>query len=269
MSTKSAIASMAMLRLGEDAFTDVDADGTPPADEVNAIWDVVLEETLGIGPEKGWKFSKSTYHGVDRDSITIASIAESTTSGDITITGTHTLVVGDMVELTGDTGYDGTYDVTTISTTTTFDVTATYVATGTGTAYWTSQKYSYRYARPTSCTKVVSVEAGGIELTDWIREGSWILTNLEGTEVDMEYVPAATSLTVANFPSYFVNVLWRKLAVQLSYKRVQRRAIGEELKTELELIYLPRAIAMDAREKYVKEESSSWVDAGRTTTVIE
>jgi len=26
---------------------------------------------------------------------------------------------------------------------------------------------------------------------------------------------------------------------------------------------------MDAREKYEKEESSSWVDAGRTTTVIE
>ena len=60
-------------------------------------------------------------------------------SGDITITGTHALIVGDMVTLSGSTGYDGDYVVTAISTTTTFDVTATFVATGTGTAKWTSE----------------------------------------------------------------------------------------------------------------------------------
>ena len=243
-------------------------DDTHPTDLCDAVWDAVLDEALNMGPEKGWRFARWSYYGVDRDSITITSIANSSTSGDITITGTHSLVVGDMVELTGDTGYDDTYVVNAISTTTTFDVTATYVATGTGTAYWTSNKYGYRYAYPT-CTKVTSVNVGGIELTDWVRRGQWILTNLEDTEVDIDYIHDASALTIANFPPHFVDVVWRLLAVHLAYSLVQSRVFGEQLKIELETIHLPRAIAMDARVEYVKEESHSWTAIGRTTTIIE
>jgi len=255
-----------LVRLGDDALTAT-TDDTTPADRCNTVYPLALIETLNIGPEKGWRFAKRSYSGIDRDSITIASIAESSTSGDITITGTHTLEVGDMVELTGDTGYDDTYDVTAISTTTTFDVTATFVATGTGTAKWTSEKYAYRFARPT-CTRVISVSVGGVELTDWVREGSWVLTNLESDEVDMQYIQDSDELTVADFPGHFVDVLWRKIAIHLCYGQVQSRTFTEQLMTELETVYLPRAIAMDAREQYVKEEDHSWTEIGRTKTII-
>jgi hypothetical protein len=268
MASKTDISNMAAIRLGMATFTDVDADGTVQANEMVAAWDEILDETLNLGPEKGWRFARRRKSGIDRDSITIASIANSATSGDITVTGTHALIVADMVELTGDTGYDDTYDVTAISTTATFDVTATYVATGTGTAYWTSEEFAYRFARPT-CTRITSVAVGGVELVDWVREGDWILTNEEDTEVDIKYVDAAANLTVAKFPPHFVNVMWRKLAVQVGYSRTQNRAIVEQLLTELETIYLPRAIAMDAREEYVREESNSWANAGRTQTTIE
>lgn len=263
MASLTEIYNLGLLRLGEEVLTDAEitANEENTAIVCNAIYSLVLDETLSMGPEKGWKFARRRHSGIDRDSITITSIANSSTSGDITITGTHALLVGDMVILTDDTGYDDTYDVTAISTTTTFDVTATFAATGTGTAYWTSEKYAYRYARPSS-NKVVSVSVGGIEITDWIREGQWILTNMEDEEVDMEYVHLGTALTVTNFPPHFVKVLYFNMAVHLAYDLVQSRALQNDLQIELENIHIPRAIGMDAKEVYVQEEDNSWQEAG-------
>ena len=267
--SKTSICNWAMLRVGEDIFTDVDADGTTTADKVNAIWDLSLENILDNGPEKGWQFAARTYHGVDRDSITIASIAQSSNDDDyITVTGTHALIVGDEVML-DDTEYDDTYDVEVISTTATFDVEADFVATDTGTAYWTSEEYGYRYARPT-CTRVTSVKVGGTEIADWVRKGSYILTNLESDEVDMDYIlgHAAATVLVANFPAHFVNALRLKLATDLAYDLVQNSALGERLYAEYEKA-LAIAIGMDNREKYAKESSNAWIAAGHTTTNIE
>jgi len=264
--TKTSIANWAMLRVGESIFTDVDTDGTGPADKVNAIWDLSLEAALDGGPEKGWQFANRTYHGIDRDSITITALAEAS-STTTTVTGTHTLIAGDMVTL-DDTNIDDTYDVNSISTTVSFVITATFVATDTGTAYWTSEEYAYRFARPT-CTRVTSVKVGGVELTDWKRKGSWILTNEESTEVDMNYILAHGSVTVANFPAHFVEAFRLKLASDLAYDLVQNSALGDRLLQEYENIVLPRAIGLDNREKYVQEKSSSWAAAGHTTTNIE
>jgi hypothetical protein len=248
---------MAVNRMGEASFTDVDTDGTTFADEVNAIWTPLVEETLNIGPEGGWRFSRRKYHGIDDDSTAITLIAQNGT--DITVTANaHGLIAGDMVELDGDTGYDGTYDVNS-ATTNTFDVTATFVATGTGTAHWRSEEFAYRYAKPTSIA-VTKVSVGGIELTDWTEQGEYILTNQEGTEVDMDYIPTLANLTVTNFPPHFVDVLWRKISVHLAYMRIQNKAIGDGWLTELEQIYLPRV--------YVEESNTSWTDAGRTTTIL-
>jgi hypothetical protein len=250
--------------MGQDLIDDID--GTDVLEEKCAlIYDQVRDEVLVMGPENGWKFAKRTYHGIDRDSITITSIANSSTSGDITITGTHALVVGDMVELDGDTGYDDEYDVTAISTTATFDVTATFVATGTGTAYWTSEEYEYRYAIPTS-KKVVKVSVGGVELTDWIKRGAYILTNEESEEVDMDIIQAITDVTL--FPDHFVKVLVLKLAIALHYNLTQDLNAIQLLHAELDLA-LPKAIAMDEKQKYNQEYSSSWVDAGNVTDTIE
>ena len=266
--TKTKIANWAMIRVGENIFSDVDSDGTATADKFNAIYTISLEDILDNGPEKGWRFAKRRSHGIDRDKITITSIADSSTSGDITITGTHTLIVGDMVTLDSDTGYGGSYDVEAISTTTTFDVTADFVADGTGVANWTSEEFAYRFARPTSI-RVTQVSVGGVELTDWTREGSFILTNMEDTDVDMKYIAAESNLSVANFPPHFVAAFRLKLASDLAYDLVQNSAFGDRLLQEYEAIILPRAIGLDNREIYVKEFSSSWVDAGHTTTNIE
>ena len=268
MSTKTQIANLAMLRIGESAFTDVDSDGTTPADEVNAIWDAVNEDALSVGPEKGWAFAIWDVSEVSRDSATITAftLATATTT---TVTATHALLAGDQVVIDGTTSYDGQYLVESISTTVSFVITATFVADdATGTAKWTSDKFLYRYARPTSI-RVTDVSVGGLPITDWVRKRSWILTNMEDTTVDMNYILALASLTVTNYPAHFVQVLWRKLAIHLLYTRTQSQRLQDRLTEEIEEVYLPRAMGTDAKEQFVQEESSSWVDAGHTRQTLE
>ncbi len=267
--SKTSIANWAMLKVGEAIFTNVDTDGTATADKVNAIWDLSLEDILDSGPEKGWRFANRTFHGIDRDEIAVTALAQAS-STTTTVTGTHALIAGDRVTLGTDLNLAGTYDVNSISTTVSFVITATFTATDTGTAYWTSGEFAYRFARPT-CTRITSVKVGGVEITDWLRKGSWILTNLEDTEVDMDYIygHAAATLDIANFPAHFVNALRMKLASDLAYDLVQNSALGDRLLQEYEAITLPRAIGMDNREIYVREVSHSWRDAGHTKQTIE
>ncbi len=266
MSTKTQITNKAMIDLGAALFIDVDADGTNPADVANASWDIILPEALNHGPEQGWKFARRRFHGIDRDSATITAFA-SATSTTTTVTATHALLAGDQVLIEGTTSYDGCYDIVSVSTTVSFVITIAFVADdATGTAKWTSQRFNARYARPTS-TRVTNVQVGGRNITDWIREGEFILTNMEDTEVDMNYIAAASDLTITNFPPHFVDVLWRRLSACLAYDLVQNQSLSNTKLTALEQIYLPRAIGMDNREQFVQEFSNSWVTAGHSTGI--
>ena len=266
MSTKTQIANKAMIDLGEALFIDVDTDGTNPANVVNAAWDIILPEALNHGPEEGWKFARRRFHGIDRDSATITAFA-SLSSTTTTVTATHTLIAGDQVEIAGTTSYDGTYDVISVSTTVSFVITIAFVADdATGTAKWTSESFAYRYARPTA-TRITAVKVGGAELSDWVREGDFILTNQEDTEVDMNYIQDASVLTITNFPPHFVDVLWRRLSACLAYDLVQNLQLSNTKLQSLERIYLPRAIGMDNREQFVQESTNSWVTAGHTTGI--
>jgi len=265
--SETAICNLSLMRMGQSLIDDMD--GT----EVNekkcaAIFDQIRDETLVDGPEIGWKFAHRTYHGIDDHSATVSSIAVLVAASTITVTtaASHGLVAGDMVELAGDTGYDDTYDVVSVvdaSPTFTFVVAATFVATGTGTAHWRSEEYSYRYAIPTS-KKVVKVKVGGIELTDWTKRGTNIVTNMEDEEVDMDIVQAITDVTL--FPEHFVRVLVLKLAIALHYNMTQDLKAIQLLAIELDLA-MPKAIAMDEREKYVKESSNSWAEVGNTQEI--
>ncbi len=263
--SETAICNLALLKVGHGLVDNIETGTDVDEEKCELLFDQARDELLAEGPEKGWKFTTTTYHGIDDDSATIASIANSSTSGDITITGTHALVVGDMVELAGDTGYDGTYDVTAISTTTTFDVTATFVATGTGTAHWRSEEYTYRYATPTS-KKVIAVKVGGIELTDWVEQGAYVLTNMESDEVDITIVSALTS-TVTSWPDHFVRALVFKLAAELALNLTQDIPMANKLTEEYYFKALPKAIAMDEKGKYVKESSNSWAEVGNTQEI--
>ena len=266
MSTKTQITNKAMLDLGEALFTDVDTEGTNPANVVNAAWDIILPEALNHGPEDGWKFATRTFHCIQRDSATITAFA-SASSTTTTVTATHTLIAGDRVIIEGTTSYDDDYVVVSVSTTVSFVITVVFVADdATGTAKWTSESLAYRYARPTS-TRVTKVKVGGLELSDWIREGDFILTNQEDTEVDISYILSADNVTITNFPPHFVDVLWRRLSACLAYDLVQNQSLSNAKLQILEQVYLPRAIGMDNRELFVQESSNSWVSAGHTTGI--
>ena len=261
--TKTQICNMAMLKIGQTIFTDVDTDGTVTANKINAVYSPVLEEALTTGPQKGWKFARRR-NRISVDSSTATAFADY--SG--TVTGTtscttsavHGLASGDLVNITDTTNYDGEYEVTVINTTS-FYFTADYVADdATGTIQWTSDSYEYRFPLPTML-RLVSVTVGGAELTDWIREGAYILTNQESDELDIQYVQSIT--TESLFPPHFAKVFYMMLAYHLSFDIVQSKEHSNAVFEELYGQVMPKAMALDEQEQYVEEESHSWVEAGR------
>lgn len=262
--TETAVVNLSLIRMGQNPILSIDSTTDILSVKCRTIFDQKRDERLIDGPEDGWRFARMTYHGIDVNSyaITAFALATATTT---TVTATHGLVAGDMVKIDGTTNYDGTYDVVSVSTTVSFVITKTFVATETGTAYWTSEKYAYRYAVPT-CKAVNKVMLGGIEVPDWNREGDWVLTNLEDSEVDMVIIKVITDVTL--FPDYFVKVLVLDLAIELVYNLTQDLKAIQLLAQERDYV-LDKAIAKDEKEKYVKEYSTSWVDAGRNTNIIE
>ena len=263
--TEVQIANMALQRMGQALIDSIDGTSVNEVKCAN-IFDQVRDEALIDGPELGWKFSKRTYHSIDRESFTITAFA-SASATTTTVTATHTLVAGDLVVIDGTTNYDGEYVVNSVSTTVSFVITATFVADdATGTAYWESEEYAYRYAVPT-CKKVIAVKVGGVEITDWIRWGDYILTNQEDEEVDMEIIKALTT-TVTSWPDWFVRIIVLRMAIELHYSMTQDLRAIQLLSEEL-YVAKSKAIAMDEREKYVKESSSSWADIGHTQETIE
>lgn len=258
------IYNLGLLRLGEELLTADDED-TNPADVCNAIYSLVLDETLAMSKEKGWLFAnaRTSNVGVDETSITSFEDYSGTVTGTVKANATaHNLLTGDLATIKdGSIGaYDNDYTMTKIDANS-FYFTATWSATETATVSWTSKKLAYRFAYP-SGNGVFAVSVGGLNLTDWIREGQYILTNQENENVDMEYIRLGTDLTVTNFPSHFVKVLYMNMAVHLAYDLVQSRTLSEDLKIEVENIVLPRAMGLDAREVYVQEEDNSWQETG-------
>ena len=166
---------------------------------------------------------------------------------------------GETVCISGTTSYNGTWVITYVDDENYKIETAFVADDATGTSNWTSEQYIYRFAIPTSL-RIASVQIGGVDITDWVREGAYILTNQESTQLDMAYVYSVTDTSL--FPSHFVDALWLSLAVELTYDIIQSSAHSERLITELIDIVLPKAIAMDEQERYIEEEDQSWVEAG-------
>lgn len=201
MATSSTeICNLALLRMGSPRINDIDED-SPNARYCNQIYNQMLDETLSIGPERGWRFARAR----------LGSVGVESTEPDF--------------------------------------------------------EYEYQYALPTNMIKLISVMVDGLEITDWIREGDYILTNKEADEVDFKYVQRITD--VSKFPPYFVEVLAMKIAIGLTYRISQDLKKVADLKDELIHYTIPKAIANDNREGYVQESSSSWQDIGRTLTTLE
>jgi len=256
------IYNLALVRLGEGRLATIE-DDSEPRRKLDAIYDNILEQVTVAGPQKGWKFAKVELPvSVDSTTITVFADYSGTVTGTVLVTAaSHGLITGDLVEIDDTTNYDEEYQITRVDDDT-FYITATWVADdATGTVYWTSADYAYRYAIPSASKRVVKASVLGIELTDWITRGEWVLTSLEDDKIWIEYVQSITTTTL--FPAHFTKVLVLSLAVELSYNLIQSSTHSERLLIELQDIVLPKAIALDEQEKYVKESSDSWVEAGR------
>lgn len=248
-----------MLRVGEKTFTDVDTDGTSPANKFNAIYTLSLEESQANGPEFGWAFTNRR-GSVDKETFTITAFANLVTDTTTTVTATHTLQAGDTVDITGTTSYNGTFVVQSVSTTISFVIKQAFVADdATGTAQWTSDEFTNRFATPTSL-RLVSVSVGGVEIMDWITENEFILTSGEDSTIVAKYIQLITDTT--KFPPHYVKVLSWRLAAYLAYDLSQNAVLGDRLLEELETVILPRAIGLDAKERFVEEQNQNWVLAG-------
>ena len=261
----TAICNLALSRMGQDLIDDIAGTDTL-SEKCNLLYTQALDELLVMGPLHGWKFARRRYHAIADDAVTITAFADLVTGSTTTVSAVHTLVAGDQVEIAGTTSYNGTYTVVSVVAATSFVITKAFVADdATGTARWTSESYNYRYAMPTSL-RIDHVKVGGLELTDWVREGVYLLTNEEDEEIDVTYIQSITTTTL--FPPHFTRVLVLMLAIKLHYNLTQDLNAIQLLNVDYDLA-MSKAIAMDEREKYVKEYSSSWVDAGHTTDTIE
>jgi hypothetical protein len=124
-------------------------------------------------------------------------------------------------------------------------------------------EYDYRFQIPSNpkCLRMVSVTVDGVEITDWVREGNYILTNLEDEEVDMIYAKQVTS--EADFPPHFAKLFWKTLAARLAFRRVQSEKLKQSIQLEADE-EVDKAIAKDNLENYLDDDGVNTVqEAGR------
>jgi len=126
--------------------------------------------------------------------------------------------------------------------------------------YWTTQDNFYRFAIPSAAKRVIIAKVAGIELPDWEEADGYILTALEGTSIDLDYIKSITATTL--FPEYFTKLLKLSLQAELVYGLSKSRAYIEALEAKRDRA-MTKAIAKDEQKRYVQESSTKWVDAGR------
>ena len=257
------IYNLVLVGLGGDRLATI-TDDSEPRRKLDAIFDNVLAQLLVSGPEKGWKFNKEKNVNVNIESSTVTAFADysGTAAGTVLVTtsAAHNLVSGNVAAIEDTTNYDNEYEVTVVDGTN-FYITATWVADdAAGTVYWTTEDNYYRFAIPAAAMRVDWAGVSGIELTDWEEQNGYILTAQEGTAIDLNYIKSVTTTTL--FPEYFTKLLVLSLQAELVYGLSKSNRFIETLEIKRDRA-MDKAIAADEKKKYVKEESSEWVDSGR------
>ena len=263
MATKLQTYNSALTRLAEDRLVAL-TDDNENRRKLDAVWDNTYGTLLEDGPEDGWKFARRSNIAVDRESTSITAFADYSTivTGEVKVTTktSHGLVSGNDIVIDSTTGYNGDHDDITFISTSEFTITATYAANdATGTVYWRSDNYRYRYKLPDECKFIKKVRVGGVEITDWFEEEGYILTNNEDETIYIDYI---RDVDITECPAYFAKVVYLSLATELSYPIIKSSTHTERLQAELDRT-MSWAIARDERKKYVKEQDHSWVEAGR------
>lgn len=267
MATKLGIYNLALSRLGQNRLAKLNAE-VDNRRKLDNVYDEVLGQLLTSGPEDGWKFTKKRNIGIDREVATVASYADYSSIVTETVLVTtktpHNLVTGNDAEIDGSSNYDADYTQVVVVSASQFYMTDTFVVDdAAGSVHWISNNYRYRYKIPAESSRVVRVKVGGIEIPDWTEEDGYILTNMEDITVYMDYIELVTN--PALFPFYFTKVLYLSLAVELSDNINKSVAKTERLEDRLGKA-MDKAMGKDEQKKYVREVSTSWVDAGRAPT---
>ncbi len=264
MATKLGIYNLALSRLGQNRLAKIN-DNVENRRKLDNVYDEILGQLLTSGPEKGWKFARKTGIGINRDSSSIAAFSDySSIVADTTLVTTdtaHTLITGNDAEIDDTSNFDGDYAQVVVVSPSQFYLTDTAFSTNdaTGTVFWISNNFRYRYKIPDESLRVTNVKVGGIEVTDWIEEEGFILTNMESITVYMDYIKLVTNTGL--FPFYFTKILYLSLAVELSDNITKSVAKTERLEEKLEKA-MSKAEGLDEQKQYVREISTSWVDAG-------
>jgi hypothetical protein len=264
MATKLGIYNLVLTELGERRLSALNDDNENRR-KIDAVYDQKLEETETSGPEKGWRFLRKRNVAVDRESATIVAISDYNS----TVTGMtkfktktpHNLVTGNDIEIDGTTNYDADYSEVVVLSATEFYCDVDYIADdATGSVYWASDSFRYRYKIPSETRRVTKVCVSGLELTDWFEEDGYIFTNQEDETIYLNYLKKATEPGI--YPSYFTKVFVLSMAYDLCYPLTKSSAHMERIGNKLEKATY-RAIALDEQKQYVEEESNSWAEAGR------
>ncbi len=260
MATKTDIANLAMLMLGQSTFSDVDKDTDPNAEKVRNIWTIITDAIL-----KKWKWRcaivREAELDVEETSITAFADYSSTVSGAVQVTAAgHNLVTGDLANIDDTTSYDADERVTRIDDDNVYII-ATWVADdATGTIRWTSEHYEYRYPIPTenTCLRILSVSVSGSELTDWVREGDYILTSDEDEEIDVKYIKRISTYT--EYTPHLCEAIAARIAEVLALNITQSLKIRDDARKNYQEAILA-AKQENEMEEYKEESSSSWLDA--------
>ncbi len=199
MASQVDIVNKALIKLGITKTVTTIDEGSTEADLANTLWDMIRDESLQEGPEKGWKFASKR----------VNLVMESQLAPPVDFRG-------------------------------------------------------MRFKLPDDTLGIRDVMVDGLEITDWQREGEY-LVSFQAEALDVKYIMQITDWTL--FPTHFVKYLAQKLAHAMAFALTQSRAIKDDMLTELLQDVGPDAIGRDAKEQFVQEESSAWIDAGRIADI--
>lgn len=127
----------------------------------------------------------------------------------------------------------------------------------------TPDDYDYRYAKPASCLKIVSVKQGGVPIV-YEERGDYIYTDVDNTDTDIIMVYITVISDYAKWPPMYINAFAFRLAAELGAKL---EAIDVNDMLQKYEIAINKMIGHNQGQNYIENDpggSTSWETAGRS-----
>lgn len=179
---------------------------------------------------------------------------------------------GDKVKVGGSGSNDTTYKIVSVAAGTLTlekfeEVVAGTLANDTDLKLYVQPAYfwSYKYARPSDCLSVYSVNENALDTEDpkWEVEGDYIVTDEidSNDQIEIQYIKQITDPT--KFSQMFINLFVLKLASRLAITITNDKSLKDFLLGQFN-IELLNMLALDARRRNPgrEEKLTSWQSAG-------